>query len=243
MIRLENVKRTYTRHGQTVTALQCENLRISAGEYVAVVGPSGSGKSTLLSLLGGMLSPTSGRIWLDDTSVYEQSVISRSTIRRERMGFVFQTFNLIPYLTALENVQVPLALNNVSPVNQVGLATAMLQRFGLGDRLNHKPSEMSVGQQQRVALARTLVNDPQIILADEPTGNLDPTSREVVLKAFDTCYDEGRTIITVTHDLTAAARAKRRLVLNDGQISEESVVPCQSGVVRSLREIWLNIFA
>jgi putative ABC transport system ATP-binding protein len=222
MIRLENVKRTYTRHGQTVTALQCENLRISAGEYVAVVGPSGSGKSTLLSLLGGMLSPTSGRIWLDDTSVYEQSVISRSTIRRERMGFVFQTFNLIPYLTALENVQVPLALNNVSPVNQVGLATAMLQRFGLGDRLNHKPSEMSVGQQQRVALARTLVNDPQIILADEPTGNLDPTSREVVLKAFDTCYDEGRTIITVTHDLTAAARAKRRLVLNDGKISEES---------------------
>lgn len=223
MIRLENVKRTYTRHGQTVTALQCENLRISAGEYVAVVGPSGSGKSTLLSLLGGMLSPTSGRIWLDETSVYEQSVISRSTIRRERMGFVFQTFNLIPYLTALENVQVPLALNNVSPVNQVGLATAMLQRFGLGDRLNHKPSEMSVGQQQRVALARTLVNDPQIILADEPTGNLDPTSREVVLKAFDTCYDEGRTIITVTHDLTAAARAKRRLVLNDGQISEESL--------------------
>ena len=222
MIRLENVKRTYTRHGQTVTALQCEDLRISAGEYVAVVGPSGSGKSTLLSLLGGMLSPTSGRIWLDDTSVYEQSVISRSAIRRERMGFVFQTFNLIPYLTALENVQVPLALNNVSPVNQVGLATAMLQRFGLGDRLNHKPSEMSVGQQQRVALARTLVNDPQIILADEPTGNLDPTSREFVLKAFDTCYDEGRTIITVTHDLTAAARAKRRLVLNDGKISEES---------------------
>jgi len=223
MIRLENVKRTYSRHGQTVTALQCENLRISAGEYVAVVGPSGSGKSTLLSLLGGMLSPTSGRIWLDGTSVYEQSVVARSAIRRERMGFVFQTFNLIPYLTALENVQVPLALNNVSPIHQVGLATAMLQRFGLGDRLNHKPSEMSVGQQQRVALARTLVNDPQIILADEPTGNLDPTSREVVLKAFDTCYDEGRTIITVTHDLTAAARAKRRLVLNDGQISEESL--------------------
>lgn len=223
MIRLENVKRTYSRHGQTVTALQCENLRISAGEYVAVVGPSGSGKSTLLSLLGGMLSPTSGRIWLDDTSVYEQSVVARSAIRRERMGFVFQTFNLIPYLTALENVQVPLALNNVSPIDQVGLATAMLQRFGLGERLNHKPSEMSVGQQQRVALARTLVNDPQIILADEPTGNLDPTSREVVLKAFDTCYDEGRTIITVTHDLTAAARAKRRLVLNDGQISEESL--------------------
>ena len=221
MIRLENVKRIYTRHGQTVTALQCENLCISAGEYVAVIGPSGSGKSTLLSLLGGMLSPSSGRVWLDETSIYEQSVVARSTIRRERMGFVFQTFNLIPYLTALENVQVPLGLNGVSLPDQTARATAMLQRFGLADRLNHKPSEMSVGQQQRVALARTLVNDPQIILADEPTGNLDPTSREVVLKAFDMCHAEGRTIITVTHDATAAARAKRRLVLNEGQISEE----------------------
>ncbi len=222
MIRLENVKRTYTRHGQTVTALQCENLRISAGEYVAVIGPSGSGKSTLLSLFGGMLSPTSGRIWLDDISVYEQPLAARATIRRERMGFVFQTFNLIPYLTALENVQVPLGLNGVSLPEQTTMATAMLQRFGLADRLNHKPSEMSVGQQQRVALARTLVNDPQIILADEPTGNLDPASREVVLKAFDMCHEEGRTIITVTHDVSAAARAKRRLVLNEGQISEES---------------------
>ena len=143
-------------------------------------------------------------------------------MRRERMGFVFQTFNLIPYLTALENVQVPLGLNGVSLPEQATMATAMLQRFGLADRLNHKPSEMSVGQQQRVALARTLVNDPQIILADEPTGNLDPTSREVVLKAFDMCHEEGRTIITVTHDVSAAARAKRRLVLNEGQISEES---------------------
>ena len=222
MIRLENVKRTYTRHGQTVTALQCENLCISAGEYVAVIGPSGSGKSTLLSLLGGMLSPSSGRIWLDEMSVYEQPLTARATMRRERMGFVFQTFNLIPYLTALENVQVPLGLNGVSLPDQTAMATAMLQRFGLADRLNHKPSEMSVGQQQRVALARTLVNDPQIILADEPTGNLDPASREVVLKAFDMCHEEGRTIITVTHDVSAAARAKRRLVLNEGQISEES---------------------
>lgn len=222
MIQLENVKRTYSRHGQTVTALECESLVIASGEYVAVVGPSGSGKSTLLSLLGGMLTPTSGRILLDDQSIYEQTIDVRAAIRRERMGFVFQTFNLIPYLTALENVQVPLGLNGVSLPNQLGLASAMLQRFGLGDRLHHKPSEMSVGQQQRVALARTLVNDPQIILADEPTGNLDPASREVVLKAFDHCYTEGRTIITVTHDLTAAARAKRRLILSDGRISDES---------------------
>jgi len=175
-----------------------------------------------LSLLGGMLSPTAGRIWLDDGSVYEQSVAARSAIRRERMGFVFQTFNLIPYLTALQNVQVPLGLNNVPRDMQEKRAASMLQRFGLGDRLNHKPSEMSVGQQQRVALARTLVNAPQIILADEPTGNLDPASREVVLKAFDDCHEEGRTIVMVTHDLAAAERAGRRLVLQDGVISEGS---------------------
>ena len=222
MIRLENVSRTYVRHRQTVTALQCDDLRIAAGEYVAVVGPSGSGKTTLLSLLGGMLSPTTGRIWLDDGSVYEQPVAARSAIRRERMGFVFQTFNLIPYLTAMQNVQVPLGLNGIPRAMQEIRAAAMLQRFGLGDRLNHKPSEMSVGQQQRVALARTLVNDPQIILADEPTGNLDPASREVVLKAFDDCHEEGRTIVMVTHDLAAAERAGRRLVLQDGVISEGS---------------------
>ena len=220
MIRLENVSRTYVRHGQTITALHCADLRIAAGEYVAVVGPSGSGKTTLLSLLGGMLSPTSGRIWLDDSSVYEQSAAARSAIRRERMGFVFQTFNLIPYLTALQNVQIPLGLNGVSREMQNTLAAAMLRRFGLEDRLDHKPSELSVGQQQRVALARTLVNDPQIILADEPTGNLDPASREVVLDAFDDCHDEGRTIVMVTHDLAAAERAGRRLVLQDGAINE-----------------------
>ena len=220
MIRLENVIRTYVRHGQTVTALKCDELRIAAGEYVAVVGPSGSGKTTLLSLLGGMLSPTAGRIWLDDSSVYEQSVAARSAIRRERMGFVFQTFNLIPYLTALQNVQVPLGLNGISNAMQEVRAASMLQKFGLGDRLNHKPSEMSVGQQQRVALARTLVNDPQIILADEPTGTLDAASREVVLNAFDECHREGRTIVMVTHDLAAAERAGRRLVLQDGVISE-----------------------
>ena len=224
MIRLENVARTYVRHGQTVTALRCEHLQIQAGEYVAVVGPSGSGKTTLLSLLGGMLSPTAGRIYLDNVSLYEQAVAARSAIRLARMGFVFQTFNLIPYLTALQNVQIPLGLNGAAQNVQDSRATTMLRRFGLGDRLNHKPSELSVGQQQRVALARTLVNDPQIILADEPTGNLDPDSREVVLKAFDDCHAEGRTIVMVTHDLAATARAERRLVLRDGTIREQSDV-------------------
>jgi len=224
MIRLENVVRTYVRHGQTVTALQCEHLRIKAGEYVVMVGPSGSGKTTLLSLLGGMLSPTHGRILLDNESLYDQSIAARAAIRLTRMGFVFQTFNLIPYLSALQNVQVPLGLNGHAQDVQDSLATAMLKRFGLEDRLNHKPSELSVGQQQRVALARTLVNDPQIILADEPTGNLDPDSREVVLKAFDDCHADGRIIVMVTHDLTAASRAGRRLTLRDGMIHEQSDV-------------------
>jgi putative ABC transport system ATP-binding protein len=220
MIRLENVVRSYSRHGQTVTALQCTGLEISAGEYVAVVGPSGSGKTTLLSLLGGMLRPTSGRVWLDEASIYDQSIAVRSAMRRQKMGFVFQTFNLIPYLTALQNVQVPLGLNHVREELQQTLASSMLEHFGLGDRLHHKPSELSIGQQQRVALARTLVNNPQIILADEPTGNLDPVSREVVLAAFDRCHSDGRTIIMVTHDQAAAARAGRRLTLQDGTISE-----------------------
>lgn len=226
MIRLENVVRSYSRHGQTVTALQCAGLQISAGEYVAVVGPSGSGKTTLLSLLGGMLRPSSGKVWLDDASIYDQSIAVRSAMRRQKMGFVFQTFNLIPYLTALQNVQVPLGLNHVREELQQTLASAMLEHFGLGDRLHHKPSELSIGQQQRVALARTLVNNPQIILADEPTGNLDPVSREVVLTAFDRCHSEGRTIIMVTHDQTAAARAGRRLMLQNGTISE--LAECRS---------------
>ena len=145
MIRLEDVVRTYVRHCQTVTALKCEHLRIKAGEYVVMVGPSGSGKTTLLSLLGGMLSPTSGQILLDNWSLYDQTVAARSAIRLARMGFVFQTFNLSPYLTALQNVQVPLGLNGNAQDMQISLAAAMLNRFGLGARLNHKRSAVIVG--------------------------------------------------------------------------------------------------
>ncbi len=220
MIRLENIVKSYHRRGETVTALECGELNFNCGEYVAVVGPSGSGKTTLLSLLGGMLSPTTGRVWLDGTSIYDEPVAARSDIRNRRMGFVFQTFNLIPYLSALQNVQIPLILGRRSAEEQVKLATSILERFGLADRLKHKPSEMSVGQQQRVALARTLVNNPQIILADEPTGNLDPTSREVVMQAFDECHREGRTIITVTHDPVAAQRASRKLQLKGGKLED-----------------------
>lgn len=223
MIRLENVTKLYSRRGETVTAFQCEEMRIATGEYVAIVGPSGSGKSTLLSLLGGMLSPTTGKIWLGEKSIYDLSAANRSALRSEMMGFVFQTFNLVPYLTVLQNVQVPLCLLNRPADEQHTRAAELLRRFGLGDRLQHRPSELSIGQQQRVALSRTLVNDPQLVLADEPTGNLDPQSRETVLDAFDAAHREGRTIVMVTHDPVAASRATRVLTLRDGRLTQSEV--------------------
>lgn len=225
MFRFENVVKQYSRRGEQVTALECEDLSIAKGEYVAIIGPSGSGKTTLLSLMGGMLSPTAGQVWLEETSIYDLSAAARSALRSQRMGFVFQTFNLIPYLTALQNVQIPLCLLQQDRAEQERRAAEMLSRFGLGERLHHRPAELSVGQQQRVALARTLVNDPQIILADEPTGNLDPESRETVLGAFDTAHREGRTVIMVTHDPVAASRASRTLTLRQGVLQSGETVP------------------
>lgn len=225
MFRFENVIKQYSRRGEQVIALECENLSIAKGEYVAIVGPSGSGKTTLLSLMGGMLSPTAGHVWLEDTSIYELPAAARSALRSQRMGFVFQTFNLIPYLTALQNVQIPLCLLKQDRTEQERRAAEMLNRFGLGERLHHRPAELSVGQQQRVALARTLVNDPQIILADEPTGNLDLDSRETVLEAFDAAHRDGRTIIMVTHDPVAASRASRTLTLRQGVLQSCETLP------------------
>jgi putative ABC transport system ATP-binding protein len=223
MFRLENVSKVYQRRGNRVVALHPTTLEIGPGNYIAVVGPSGSGKTTLLSLLGGMLSPTAGRVWLGETSLYEVSLANRTRLRRERIGFVFQTFNLVPYLTAVENVQVPLYLAGVPQNQQRARAIASLERVGLGDRLDHKPHELSTGQQQRVALARTVVNDPPIILADEPTGNLDPESRKRVLDFFDELQRENRTIVMVTHDPNAAERAQGRVTLRDGSVSMVSL--------------------
>ena len=223
MFQLNDVVKQYSRRGEVVTAFRCADLTIGRSEYVAMVGPSGSGKTTLLSMLGGMLSPTTGNLRLDGQSIYELPVAARSELRSQRMGFVFQTFNLIPYLTAIQNVQVPLCLLGRPQAEQEVQAAQVLDRFGLAERLHHRPAELSVGQQQRVALARTLVNDPQIILADEPTGNLDPESREVVLGAFDAAHREGRTIIMVTHDPVAAQRASRILSLQSGELRDTSM--------------------
>jgi putative ABC transport system ATP-binding protein len=221
MFCLQNVTKTYTRRGRTVTAFEAASLEIATGDYVAVVGPSGSGKTTLLSMLGGMLSPNTGRVWLDDVSLYDLSVSERARLRRDKIGFVFQTFNLVPYLTALENVQVPLCLCGMSKQEQREQALVLLDRVGLADRIDHKPGELSTGQQQRVALARTMANNPTVILADEPTGNLDPESRQRVLDFFAELHEANHTVVVVTHDPVAANHAARQLTLGQGAVSRQ----------------------
>lgn len=225
MFQLDNVSKTYRRRQQQVVAFEVDSLAIDSGEYVAIVGPSGSGKTTLLSLLGGMLSPDEGEVLLDGHSLYDLAIARRTELRRQYLGFVFQTFNLVPYLTALENVAIPLLLNGAPKAVQNMRAKELLDEVGLAERIDHKPSELSVGQQQRVALARTMANDPKVILADEPTGNLDPESREMVLSKFDEFVAEGRTIVTVTHDPAAASRAARKLRITDGRLDSSGVAP------------------
>jgi len=221
MLKMEDVSKSYQHRGQVVRALDGATVEIVKGDFVSVVGPSGSGKSTLLLMLGGMLSPSSGRVLLRDESIYDLTSDGRARLRKENIGFVFQTFNLVPYLTALENVQIPLFLAGADENDQMETATTLLKRVGLGDRLDHKPMELSVGQQQRVALARMLANNPAIILADEPTGNLDPETADQVIQFFEEFNAEGRTIVMVTHDPKAAERAKKTLRLHDGKIVAE----------------------
>ena len=218
MLRMEEVSKIYNHRKTAVTGLRDATFDISTGDFVAVVGPSGSGKSTLLLMLGGMLSPSGGKVLFETQSLYDLSPDERARLRRRNIGFVFQQFNLVPYLTAQENVQVPLYLTGVASKEQETRAAALLERVGLGDRRHHKPSELSVGQQQRVALARVLANDPKVILADEPTGNLDPETGQRVIEFLAELNAEGRTIVMVTHDPLAAERAKRTLRLVDGAI-------------------------
>ena len=221
MLKMEEVSKSYQHRGQVVRALDGATIDIPKGDFVSVVGPSGCGKSTLLLMLGGMLSPSSGRVLLEDESIYDLTSNGRARLRKENIGFVFQTFNLVPYLTALENVQIPMFLAGMDDSSQEEKATALLERVGLGDRMDHKPTELSVGQQQRVALARMLANDPAVILADEPTGNLDPETADQVIRFFEEFNEEGRTIVMVTHDPKAAERAKNTLRLRDGKIVSE----------------------
>lgn len=222
IIAAQSLTKHYGRGKKEVSGLAGVDLAVDKGDYVALVGPSGSGKTTLLLSLGGLIRPTSGEVTIDGTSIYDLKPAERIELRRSKIGFLFQTFNLIPYLTAFENTQVPLMIAGKNREEQETIAQSTLERVGLGDRLHHKPSELSIGQQQRVALARTLANSPSIILADEPTGNLDPATVDNVAHMLRELNDEGITIVMVTHDPRMAEHAGRVERLVDGKVVVEA---------------------
>lgn len=225
VIRTERLIKTYEMGAEQVHALQGVDLQIRKGEYVAIMGPSGSGKSTLMNLIGCLDSPTSGRYWLAGRLVSDLDDDELAYIRNKEIGFVFQTFNLLPRATALHNVELPLIYNGTPAEERIQKATVVLQRVDLGDRMNHKPNELSGGQRQRVAIARALVNDPSIVLADEPTGNLDSKTGEEIMGLFENLYRQGNTIILVTHEMDIAQHAHRVIFIRDGKIaSDEKVV-------------------
>ncbi len=219
MIQLKGICKTYPRPDEgPLEVLKDVDLNISEGEYVAIVGPSGSGKSTLMNILGLLDHADSGDYQLDGESVSGLSSSKLAKLRNQKIGFVFQQFHLLPRTNAIENVEIPLIYSNAdSPEKR---AIAALEQVGLGDRLKHYPEELSGGQQQRVAIARALVTDPEIILADEPTGNLDKASGEDLMDLFQKLNDGGRTIIVITHDESLAQRAKRVVRIDDGRLSE-----------------------
>jgi putative ABC transport system ATP-binding protein len=218
---LEQVVKVYTpAAGVEVPALRGVSFAIRRGEYVAVVGPSGSGKSTLLNILGCLDRPTSGTYWVDGHDVSELDDDALSDIRGQRIGFVFQSFNLIHTQTVLENLETPLFYQGLRAHERHAQALRLIERVGLGDRGEHFPHELSGGQQQRVAIARALANDPAVVLADEPTGNLDSTTGALILEVLDQLNAAGRTIIIVTHDVNVARRCRRIIELRDGLVHE-----------------------
>jgi putative ABC transport system ATP-binding protein len=221
--KLLDVKKEYVLKGETVRALRGVSLEIPEGDYVAIMGASGSGKSTMLNLLGCLDRPTAGSIWLGDDDITKLNDYHLSSIRASRIGFVFQSYNLIQQLTVLENIEVPLFYQgNVSRKTRKR-CMELAELVGLGERLGHRPTQLSGGQQQRVAIARSLVNDPYFILADEPTGNLDSVTTEEILNLLDRLNQEGRTIILVTHEADVGKRARRVIWLKDGSIASEVV--------------------
>src|SRR5499433_1511285 len=219
VIRTTELTKTYQMGAEEVHALCGIDLEIRKGEYVAIMGPSGSGKSTLMNLIGCLDSPTAGQYWLAGRLVSELDDDELAYIRNKEIGFVFQTFNLLPRATALHNVELPLIYNGTSRAQRIEMAKLALERVALADRMNHKPNELSGGQRQRVAIARALVNDPSIILADEPTGNLDSQTSQEIMALFDDLHRQGNTIILVTHERDIAEYAHRVLHILDGRIN------------------------
>jgi putative ABC transport system ATP-binding protein len=218
-IRMEGIRKVYDTGKIQVEALKGVDLQVCAGEFVALVGPSGSGKSTLMNLIGCLDTPTSGNYELRGESVAEMNKEQLATIRNRRVGFVFQSFNLLPQISAFENVELPLLFGGLSGRARRERVTELLERVGLADRMEHKPTELSGGQMQRVAIARAVAMEPDILLADEPTGNLDSSSGQDIMSLFTDLWAQGRTIIVITHDPALAKRADRQIELHDGNIN------------------------
>ncbi|CAN5833855.1 ABC transporter ATP-binding protein [soil metagenome] len=229
VIRTEALHKDYELGAETVRALRGVDLIVERNEYVAIMGPSGSGKSTFMNLIGCLDTPTAGEYWLDGTPVSGLEDDELARIRNQYIGFVFQTFNLLPRATALHNVELPLIYAGVAKKERLERAISVLDKVGLGDRMSHKPSELSGGQRQRVAVARALVNRPSLLLADEPTGNLDSKTAEEIMALFDELHDGGQTILLVTHEHDISQRAHRTVTMRDGVISADE--PTGRGVV------------
>ncbi|HUK88771.1 MAG TPA: ABC transporter ATP-binding protein [Blastocatellia bacterium] len=224
VIRAQDLWRTYQMGAEKVHALRGVSFDIHHGEYVAIMGPSGSGKSTLMNLIGCLDTPSAGQYWLNGKLVSDMDDDELAYIRNKEIGFVFQTFNLLPRATALHNVELPLIYNGTPKSVRMDMAREALERVGLGGRVTHKPNELSGGQRQRVAIARALVNNPSIILADEPTGNLDSQTSQEIMALFNNLSAQGNTIILVTHEPDIARHAARVLHILDGQINSDELI-------------------
>ena len=225
MIEVEGLRKTYVMGEEEIAALAGVSLGIARGEHVAVIGPSGSGKSTLMNILGGLDRPSGGDYRFEDEPVAGFDDDQLADFRNRRIGFVFQSFQLLPRLSAVQNVELPMIYGGVPPQERRERAVALLERVGLGSRLANKPTQMSGGQQQRVAIARALANQPDLLLADEPTGALDTATGQEVLALFDELNAQGLTLLIVTHDLEVAARARRRIAFRDGRVVSDERSP------------------
>jgi putative ABC transport system ATP-binding protein len=225
IIKLEGITREYIMGTEQVRALRGIDLEIRRNEYVAIMGPSGSGKSTMMNMLGCLDTPSAGRYWLNGHEASRMKDDDLARVRNKEIGFVFQTFNLLPRASALANVELPLVYAGVSGRERRTRAEKALQRVGLGERMLHKPNELSGGQRQRVAIARALVNEPSILLADEPTGNLDSSTSEEIMRVFGSLHTQGQTVVLVTHEPDIAAHAHRVVVLRDGRIDSDRTNP------------------
>jgi putative ABC transport system ATP-binding protein len=223
IIRVRGLTRDYSLGSETIRALRGVNLTIARNEYVAIMGPSGSGKSTLMNLLGCLDTPTAGEYWLNGVEVSRMNDDQLARVRNREIGFVFQTFNLLPRASALHNVELPLIYAGVGWAERRRQASQALARVGLQDRMHHRPNELSGGQRQRVAIARALVNEPSILLADEPTGNLDSTTSSEIMDVFAQLHAQGQTVIVVTHETDIAERAHRVVTLRDGVVHSDQL--------------------